>query len=129
MDERLPACEDYDLWLRLTSQTTVALLDEFLLVRYGGHKDQLSFQYPAMDRFRIYSILKLLSSHLLNQAQRRLAEQKLFIKWEVLRQGRVKRNNWKEELDFLLDSVMIEGLDSYFGIQMQKFLLENQNWI
>ncbi|QOI33858.1 glycosyltransferase family 2 protein [Leptospira interrogans] len=129
MDERLPACEDYDLWLRLTSQTTVALLDEFLLVRYGGHKDQLSFQYPAMDRFRIYSILKLLSSHLLNQVQRRLAEQKLFIKWEVLRQGRVKRNNWKEELDFLLDSVMIEGLDSYFGIQMQKFLLENQNWI
>ncbi|EMO54415.1 glycosyltransferase family 2 protein [Leptospira noguchii] len=129
MDEKLLACEDYDLWLRITSQTTVVLLDEFLLVRYGGHKDQLSFQYPAMDRFRIYSILKLLSSHLLNQTQRRLAEQNLFIKWGVLRQGRVKRNNWKEELDLILDSVLKEGLDSYFGIQMQEFLLENQNWI
>ncbi|EMO91593.1 glycosyltransferase family 2 protein [Leptospira noguchii] len=129
MDEKLLACEDYDLWLRITSQTTVVLLDEFLLVRYGGHKDQLSFQYPAMDRFRIYSILKLLSSHLLNQTQRRLAEQNLFIKWEVLRQGRIKRNNWKEELDLILDSVLKEGFDSYFGIQMQEFLLENQNWI
>ncbi|EMK18420.1 glycosyltransferase-like protein, family 2 [Leptospira kirschneri str. 200803703] len=129
MDEKLPACEDYDLWLRITSQIPVALLDEFLLVRYGGHKDQLSFLYPAMDRFRIYSILKLLSSNLLNQAQRRLSEQKLFIKWEVLRQGSIKRNNWKKELDFLLDSVLKEGLDSYFGIQMQEFLLENQNWI
>ncbi|MCH1913610.1 glycosyltransferase [Leptospira noguchii] len=129
MDEKLLACEDYDLWLRITSQTTVVLLDEFLLVRYGGHKDQLSFQYPAMDRFRIYSILKLLNSHLLNQTQRRLAEQNLFIKWGVLRQGRVKRNNWKEELDLILDSVLKEGLDSYFGIQMQEFLLENQNWI
>ncbi|EMS85863.1 glycosyltransferase family 2 protein [Leptospira noguchii] len=129
MDEKLLACEDYDLWLRITSQTTVVLLDEFLLVRYGGHKDQLSFQYPAMDRFRIYSILKLLSSHLLNQTQRRLAEQNLFIKWEVLRQGRIKRNNWKEELDLILDSVLKEGFDSYFGIQMQEFLLKNQNWI
>ncbi|EMI61005.1 glycosyltransferase [Leptospira noguchii] len=129
MDEKLLACEDYDLWLRITSQTTVVLLDEFLLVRYGGHKDQLSFQYPAMDRFRIYSILKLLSSHLLNQTQRQLAEQNLFIKWEVLRQGRIKRNNWKEELDLILDSVLKEGFDSYFGIQMQEFLLKNQNWI
>ncbi|EMJ94531.1 glycosyltransferase family 2 protein [Leptospira alstonii] len=127
MDEELPACEDYDLWLRITSQTPVALLDELLLVRYGGHEDQLSFRYPAMDRFRIYSILKLLTSNLLNEAQRRLAERNLFIKWRVLRQGRVKRNSWNEELDLLLDGVMKEGLNS--SLRMKEFLLGNQSWI
>ncbi|EMY76643.1 glycosyltransferase-like protein, family 2 [Leptospira weilii serovar Ranarum str. ICFT] len=129
MDEELPACEDYDLWLRITSQTPVVLLDEPLLVRYGGHEDQLSFRYPAMDRFRIYSILKLLTSNLPNETQRSLTERILFIKWGVLRQGRVKRNSWNEELDLLLDGVLKEGLNSSFGIRMKEFLLGNQNWV
>ncbi|EMM73913.1 glycosyltransferase [Leptospira weilii] len=129
MDERLPACEDYDLWLRITSKTPVALLNEFLLVRYGGHKDQLSVRYPAMDRFRIYSIIKLLNSNLLNEEQQNRAEKVLSIKWEILRQGRIKRNSWSEDLDFLLYSVMKDGLASSSGIRIQQFLLESRNWI
>lgn len=128
MDERLPACEDYDLWLRITSKTPVALLNEFLLVRYGGHKDQLSVRYPAMDRFRIYSIIKLLNSNLLDEGQRNRAEEILSVKWGILRQGRIKRNSWSEELDFLLRSVTEDGLASSSGIRIQQFLLENKNW-
>ena len=41
-DESLPACEDYDLWLRLFHRYPVRLIDEALLIKYGGHEDQLS---------------------------------------------------------------------------------------
>ena len=41
-DERLPVCEDYDLWLRVTARYDVALVDEPLVIKYGGHADQLS---------------------------------------------------------------------------------------
>ncbi|MDI7218621.1 glycosyltransferase [Leptospira santarosai] len=128
MDERLPACEDYDLWLRITPKTPVALLNEFLLVRYGGHGDQLSARYPAMDRFRIYSIIKLLNSNLLDEKQRDCAEKILSAKWEILRQGRIKRNSWSEELDFLLEEVLRDGLHSKSGNRLKEFLLKNLEW-
>ncbi|AVQ13210.1 Glycosyltransferase-like protein, family 2 [Leptospira santarosai] len=128
MDEKLPSCEDYDLWLRITPKTPVALLNEFLLVRYGGHGDQLSARYQAMDRFRIYSIIKLLSSNLLDEKQRNYAEKILYVKWEILRQGRIKRNAWSEELDFLLEEVLRDGLHSKSGNRLKEFLLKNLEW-
>ncbi|WP_210412486.1 glycosyltransferase family 2 protein [Leptospira yasudae] len=128
MDEDLPACEDYDLWLRIAARYPVALLDEPLLVRYGGHEDQLSFRFPVMDRFRIYSILKLLSSHLLDESQFILCKKILFIKWNDLRQGKVKRDSWNEELDILFASVLKEGLNSSFGKRIKEFLLNHENW-
>ena len=41
-DETLPAAEDYDLWLRLTWRYEVGLVDEPLVIKRGGHPDQLS---------------------------------------------------------------------------------------
>ncbi|MBM9578856.1 glycosyltransferase family 2 protein [Leptospira sp. 201903070] len=128
MDEALPACEDYDLWLRISSQNPVFLLNEELLIRYGGHEDQLSFQYPVMDRFRIYSILKLLSTHRLTLKQEEQAKAILFIKWNLLKQGRIKRNLWISELDSLWEETIRSGLSSRSGISIQKFLLTNENW-
>lgn len=60
-DEQLPACEDYDLWLRLFSRHPLLLVPEPLVIKYGGHADQLSRQYWGMDRFRITALLKLLA--------------------------------------------------------------------
>jgi len=59
-DTHLPACEDYDLWLRLSLVFPVGLLNFYALTRLGGHPDQLSSIIPAQDRYRIYSLLKLL---------------------------------------------------------------------
>lgn len=59
-DEKLPVCEDYDLWLRVTPFEKVGLIKEKLITRYAGHDDQLSSSYWGMDRFRLYSILKFL---------------------------------------------------------------------
>ena len=59
-DEALPACEDYDLWLRICARHPVLYLSEPQLVKYGGHDDQLSRRYWGMDRFRILALEKLL---------------------------------------------------------------------
>ena len=58
-DETLPAAEDYDLWLRLTWRYDVGLVDEPLVIKRGGHPDQLSRQW-GLDRFRIRALVKLL---------------------------------------------------------------------
>lgn len=57
-DETLFVCEDYDLWLRISVQERFDYLPQPLVMKYGGHDDQLSQALPAMDRFRIISILK-----------------------------------------------------------------------
>jgi glycosyltransferase involved in cell wall biosynthesis len=59
-DESLPACEDYDLWLRVSSREPIALLPDVLVTKYGGHPDQLSRTTPCLDRYRIGSIVKVL---------------------------------------------------------------------
>ena len=52
-DEKLEVCEDYDMWIRITSKEEVGFLDSPLVLKYGGHSDQLSKKFWGMDRFRI----------------------------------------------------------------------------
>ena len=59
-DEDMRAAEDYDLWLRLLLQHPVELLPEPLVIRRAGHLGQLSSTMPAIDRFRILALMKLL---------------------------------------------------------------------
>src|SRR5215469_16410160 len=60
-DEAMAACEDYVLWLRISCRYRAGLLDEPLVTRRAGHPDQLSATVPALDRFRIRTMLKLLA--------------------------------------------------------------------
>jgi len=92
-DESLPACEDYDLWLRITCSYPVGLLEEPLLRRFGGHPDQLSAIVPALDRYRVQSIQKLLESGLLSNHQQILAAAILVKRAEILAEGSRKRGN------------------------------------
>jgi len=71
-DERMRACEDYDLWLRLLAENQADLLDDALVVRRAGHLDQLSATTPALDRFRILALMKLVAGGALG-AKRRLS--------------------------------------------------------
>ncbi len=92
-DEKLPACEDYDLWLRLCHQFPVHYIDQKLIVKYGGHDDQLSQKYQAMDRFRIRSLHRLLCSKTLRPEYYRAARAILITKLEILVKGAVKHRN------------------------------------
>jgi glycosyltransferase involved in cell wall biosynthesis len=95
-DETLPACEDYDLWLRIASAYQVCFIDEKLIVKRGGHADQLSRKYWGMDRFRVKALVKLILSGKLTPPQQRWTENKLQEKCDILAQGCIKRNR-KEE--------------------------------
>ncbi len=61
-DEALPVCEDYDLWLKISRYHPVGLDPSLSVVKYGGHRDQLSGKYPAMDSFRVKSLYRLLKN-------------------------------------------------------------------
>lgn len=92
-DESLPACEDYDLWLRLTCKEPVLYVDEPLLVKTGGHDDQLSQRFPAMDRFRLQALAKLIRSNSLSDEQQ-LSTLKIFRKkFSIYTNGARKRNH------------------------------------
>ena len=91
-DESLPACEDYDLWLRLTLATPVLLLPERLIVKRGGHADQLSRCLPVLDQYRITALEKILAAPLaLSQRQAVLVQ--LIQKCRVVAQGAHKRQH------------------------------------
>jgi hypothetical protein len=95
-DESLPAAEDYDLWLRISCRYPVYLIDKALVVKEGGHDDQLSRGFIGMDRFRIRSIVKLLESGMLTPAQQRTAIEELSIKCRIYGEGCMKRERKRE---------------------------------
>ncbi|MBM87134.1 MAG: glycosyl transferase [Gammaproteobacteria bacterium] len=92
-DESLPACEDYDLWLRICSKYSVLYVNEKLLRKYGGHQDQLSKQYWGMDRFRVIALNKIIRSGELSATQINSARKVLIQKCQILIDGASKRNN------------------------------------
>ena len=66
----MTAAEDYDLWLRILIDHEAGLLDEPLVTRRGGHPDQTSATTPALDRFRILALTKLLADDRLSEPRR-----------------------------------------------------------
>jgi glycosyltransferase involved in cell wall biosynthesis len=94
-DETLPAAEDYELWLRVTWRYPVGLLPEPLVVKRGGHPDQLSRQW-GIDRWRIRALLKLLQEPDLPGPYRETAVRILARKCSIYAQGCEKRQKIKE---------------------------------
>ncbi len=95
-DEDLPACEDYDLWLRICCRLPVGYVAEPLIVKYGGHADQLSRRHWGMDRFRIQALDRLLRSAPLSPEQRAAALATLREKVRIYTQGALKRGRLEE---------------------------------
>jgi glycosyltransferase involved in cell wall biosynthesis len=92
-DESLPACEDYDLWLKICCLHPVHYIDQPLITKYGGHEDQLSTQYWGMDRFRIRSLWRLIQQGNLSEEYRLAANDMMQKKLKVLLNGAKKHNN------------------------------------
>ncbi len=86
-------CEDYDLWLKITSQEEVGFLKEELIVKYGGHEDQLSRRYRAMDYYRVKSIDWILDRGALETSKKSRAIEVLRKKSDILLSGYEKHNN------------------------------------
>ena len=99
-DYSLPVCEDYDLWLRITARNPVLYIEKPFLIKYGGHEDQLSKKYWGMDRFRIKSLEKIISSRVLSDLDENAAKKMLMKKIYIFIQGAQKRGNIKEVKKF-----------------------------
>ena len=99
-DENLPACEDYDLWLRVCSKEPVLLINSSLIIKYGGHNDQLSAKYWGMDRFRIQALDKMLGKAQLSKDDRMLTLKTLIQKTRIYLNGARKRNKTGEITDY-----------------------------
>lgn len=95
-DETLPVCEDYDLWLRITHKYEVGYLEQRLLQKYGGHADQLSRTYTAMDRYRIRALVKILENCTLSLEDRKLTLETLVSKLDIYLNGARKRSKHTE---------------------------------
>ena len=99
-DETLPACEDYDLWLRICSRYPVLYIDEALITKHGGHDDQLSHKYWGMDRFRIQALNKIISEDKLNDSDRDAAIKMMQHKINIYLVGAEKHGNTEHVDDF-----------------------------
>ena len=111
-DESFPVCEDYDLWLRIGVDHLVPLIPMPLVVKRGGHRDQLSHSVWGMDRYRVQSLRKLLGNGLSGEKRQWVIEA-LKRKISVLCQGARKRGKEYEATAYegILLEVLQETLD------------------
>ena len=91
--EDFPVCEDYEFWLRVTSRYDVGFLGEPLLIKHGGHEDQLSKKYFGMDYWRLKALFPYLHDKNLSLAERQTVQQECVKKLQILMKGYEKYNN------------------------------------
>jgi len=95
-NENLAVCEDYEFWLRLLLQEEIGLVPEKLVIKHGGHPDQLSTTTWGMDRFRVQALINLIESNTLKEKQYVSAISVLVHKCLILAKGSQKRGKLEE---------------------------------
>ena len=99
-NEDFIVCEDYDLWLRVSSTLPVFLIDKPYTIKRGGHKDQLS-NFHSQDKFRIQSLSTLIESGNLTLDQTQKTKIVFKKKCVIYGNGCIKRGK-KQEGEFYL---------------------------
>jgi len=95
--EDFPVCEDFELWLRITARYELGFLEEPLLIKHGGHEDQLSKKYPAMDYWRLKALYPHLGNNNLSLAERKKVKETLIEKSNILLRGYRKHTNFTNQ--------------------------------
>ena len=94
--EDLDIAEDYELWLRITARYPVGYIDEPLVVKRGGHADQLSEKYGQIEVFRIKALLLNMEAGTFRGEQREPAARELVRKCRIYARGCEKRGRSEE---------------------------------
>jgi glycosyltransferase involved in cell wall biosynthesis len=115
-DEEMPAAEDYDLWLRLTWRYQVGLVEVPLVVKRGGHEDQLSGQW-GIDRFRIRALARMIEEAGLPGNYRDAARRMLARKCAIYAQGCEKRGKY-QEAEFYRELGEQEGWEQNYSLSI-----------
>jgi glycosyltransferase involved in cell wall biosynthesis len=96
-DENYLVCEDYDLWLKISSLYEIGFISHPLIIKHGGHHDQLSMKFVAMDMWRLKSLTNILKMRTLSPADHQYVIETMIKKGTILMQGYLK---YKNELDY-----------------------------
>ncbi|HVA68236.1 MAG TPA: glycosyltransferase family A protein [Candidatus Binataceae bacterium] len=102
-DEEMTACEDYDLWLRILLRNQAGLLEKPLVIRRAGHPGQLSATTPALDRFRILALAKLLAAWDFDDPRRDAVVEVMAEKCAIFAKGLARRGD-RDRARFFLDT-------------------------
>jgi glycosyltransferase involved in cell wall biosynthesis len=92
-DEALPVCEDYDFWLRVSARFPIFFINRKLVVKRGGHADQLSQRSWGNDRYRVMALEKLLSEPYIGSEEKEMILREMRKKCQILYKGFLKRGN------------------------------------
>jgi len=111
-DTQFVVCEDYDLWLKILLTDTIGFIPTPLIEKHGGHADQLSTKFVAMDYWRILSLVNLFKSSDAQENQRELIKNVLLKKSELLLKSYIKYENQKsyDEIERALQSIALKVL-------------------
>lgn len=101
-NEEFAVCEDYDLWLKILATEEIGFMEDYLIKKYGGHDDQLSTKFPAMDFWRIKSMVHLLKNKTsLQEDKKILLKDEISKKASILLQGYLKHQNQSAHQELL----------------------------
>jgi glycosyltransferase involved in cell wall biosynthesis len=92
-DEALAVCEDYDFWLRVSARFPIFFINRKLIIKLGGHPDQLSQRSWGNDRCRVIALEKLLSEPYITSEERGMILEEMKRKCQILSKGFFKRRN------------------------------------
>ena len=106
-NENFPVCEDYDLWLRISACFEIGMVQEPLIIKYGGHTDQLSQVYVAMDYWRVLALNNILQSGGLNEGDAQACKAELMRKADILIKGYRKHGHLGKasEIEHMIETI------------------------
>lgn len=106
-NEEFVVCEDYDLWLKISSLHEIGFIAKPLIIKYGGHDDQLSMKFFAMDSWRLKSMYFILLNRKLETEKKALLIKLMQQKGAILIQGYLKHGNpvAASEIELLLSKI------------------------
>jgi glycosyltransferase involved in cell wall biosynthesis len=88
-DENLPACDDYDLWVRIAAHVPIYQIPGSIVCM----KKSTAAPAWSLDRYRVYALEKAYQSGHLNSEQRHRVADELVARCDVLVEGFRKRKN------------------------------------
>jgi glycosyltransferase involved in cell wall biosynthesis len=107
-DQEFVVCEDYDLWLKISSLYEVGYISNPIIIKHGGHDDQLSTKYVAMDMWRLRSLCRILKIRNLSVEDKENVIETIKRKGAILKLGYLKYENAKgvEEVENILQMLL-----------------------
>lgn len=92
--EDFEVCEDYDLWLKICAENPVGFINSPVIRKHGGHLDQLSLRFKAMDYWRVKALIPFLrQSSPISESDRLYVAEQIKKKCEILIAGFLKHQN------------------------------------